>query len=165
LPLSAWPKQDRNLWKAACVPADPLDEDVGSRSRHSRASNRKAEKGYGRWLTFLIAADPGCLAEPPQQRITPDRVRAYVDSLIGLGNSSATILARLQELGEVAKVMGQGRDWHLINTIASKIRAHHKPARDKANLRLSDELLDLGLHLVDRATAPRASWSRPHSAQ
>ena len=150
--VDAWPEQDRDLWKAACAPADPLDEDVGVRAGHSTASNRKAEKGYGRWLTFLVGADPGCLNEPPQKRITADRLRSYVDSLIGLKNSSATILARLQELGEVAKVMGHGGDWRFINVIASTIRAHHRPARDKLNLRLSDELLDLGLRLVDRAS-------------
>jgi integrase/recombinase XerD len=150
--VSAWPEQDRNLWKAACAPVDPLNEDVGVRSGHSTASNRKAEKGYGRWLTFLVGADSGSLNEPPQKRITADRVRAYVDSLIGLKNSSATILARLQELGEVAKVMGPSGNWHFISAIASKIRAHHKPAQDKANLRLSDELLDIGLRLIDQAT-------------
>lgn len=152
LPVRAWPDQDWHLWRAACTPADPLDDNVGARAGHSNASNRKAEKGYGRWLTFLKGADPGSLNESPQERITPDRVRTYVDSLISLKNSSATILARLQELGEVAKVIGQGGDWRFINAVASKIRAHHKPTRDKTNLRMSDELLDLGLRLIDQAT-------------
>jgi integrase/recombinase XerD len=152
LPLRGWPDQDRRSWEAACAHTDLLEEDAGARAGHSTASNRKAEKGYGRWLTFLLGADPGCLNASPQNRITTDRVRAYVDSLIALQNSTATILARLQELGEAAKVMGPGANWRFINAVSSKIRAHHKPARDKANLRLSDELLDLGLRLIDRAT-------------
>ena len=151
LPLRVWPDQDRYLWAAACASDDLLDENVAARSRHSTASNRKAEKGYGRWLTFLIGVDPGWLREPPQRRITADRVWMYVDSLIGLKNNTGTILARLQELGEVAKIMGPGCNWEFINAIASKIRAHHKPASDKANLRLSDELLDLGLRLIEKA--------------
>ena len=32
------------------------------------------------------------------------------------------------------------------------MRARHKPVRDKSNLKLSDELLDLGLSLIDKAT-------------
>jgi integrase len=79
------------------------------------------------------------------------RLGAYVKSLLTVGNSTATILARLQELGEVAKVFGPGRSWTFINAISSKVRARHQPARDKSNLKLSDELLGLGLELIDRA--------------
>jgi integrase/recombinase XerD len=32
------------------------------------------------------------------------------------------------------------------------VRARHKPVRDKSNLRLTEELLDLGLSLIDKAT-------------
>ena len=152
LPLGSWPSEDRRLWEAACAPADLLAEDIGARAGYSQASNRKAEKGYGRWLTFLAGAEPNCLNEPPRERITRDRVRAYVDGLMALGNSTATILARLQELGEVARIVGPAANWQFINAMASKIRARHEPARDKANLRLSHELLDLGLRLIDKAT-------------
>jgi integrase/recombinase XerD len=152
LPFANWPEVDRRLWRGACAPADLLDEDIGARANHSEVSNRKAEKGYGRWLTFLIAEVPNCIAGPPVQRITAERVKSYVDSLIALHNSTATILARLQELGEVARIMGPGRSWTFINALSSKIRARHKPVRDKNNLKLSDELLDLGLGLIDRAS-------------
>jgi hypothetical protein len=117
LPLQYWPEEDRRLWEAAGAPTDLLEQDVGSRAGHSIASNRKAEKGYGRWLTFLDGADPDCLNDLPQKRITSNRVQAYVDSLIALKNSTATILARLRELGEVAKVMGPGCDWKFINVV------------------------------------------------
>lgn len=146
-----WPAVDRHLWMRACAPADLLDDETGARAGHREISNRKAEKGYGRWLTFLANADPSAMALAPADRITPERVRAYVDALLALNNSTATILARLQELGEVAIVVGPERDWRFIKTLASKIRARHRPARDKANLRLSDELLDLGFQLMDRA--------------
>lgn len=45
-------------------------------------------------------------------RITQERLRAYIDSLVSLNNSTATILARLAELGEVAKIMGPERSWN-----------------------------------------------------
>jgi len=83
---------------------------------------------------------PEALAEGPAERITRDRVRAYVDSLIAIGNATQTILVRLQELGELAKVMDPNRQWSFINEIASKIRARHRPARDKSNVPLSSEL-------------------------
>lgn len=133
-----WPQADRHLWGLACAPADLLDDETGARAAYREISNRKAEKGYGRWLTYVAANDPSALEMTPADRITPERVRAYVSSLQALGNSTATILARLQELGEVAKVMGPAHDWRFINALASKIRARHRPVRDKTNLRLSD---------------------------
>jgi integrase/recombinase XerD len=151
LPVSQWPEADRRLWLAACAPGDILDDEVGARSGHARISNTKAAKGNGRWLTFLSLSAKEALAEAPADRITPDRVRAYVDSLIAIGNSTQTILNRLQELGEVAKVMDPNRRWSFINDLASRIRAHHRPTRDKSNLRLSDELVELGFELMRAA--------------
>jgi len=151
LPIDQWPEADRRLWLAACAAGDILDEEVGARSAHARISNTKAAKGYGRWLTYLALSAPETLTEPPADRVTPERVRAYVDSLIEIGNSTHTILARLQELGEVAKVIDRNRQWSFINDLASKIRARHRPARDKSNLRLSSELVDLGIKLMRSA--------------
>jgi integrase len=151
LPVSQWPELDRRLWLAACAPADILDDEVGARSGHARISNTKAAKGYGRWLTYLLLSVQEALAEAPAERIRPERVRAYVDSLIAIGNSTHTILARLQELGEIAKVMDPNRRWTFINDLASKIRARHRPVRDKSSLPLSNELVDLGFKLMESA--------------
>jgi integrase/recombinase XerD len=154
LKLKDWPEADRRLWQTACLPGDLLDvESGGARANRAIATNYKAEKGYGRWLTFLQIADPRRLADPPALRITPERVRHYVDRLTDLNDSTATIIARLRELGEVAKVMAPNLSWAFINALESRIRARHKPARDKSNLKLSDELLDLGLSLIDKAAA------------
>ena len=58
LKLKDWPPEDRRPWQAACTPTDPLSDDEGARANHSVMSNRKAERGYGRWLTFLQNIDP-----------------------------------------------------------------------------------------------------------
>jgi integrase/recombinase XerD len=148
LPIEQWSEEDRRLWLAACASGDILDDEVGARSGHAEISNAKAAKGYGRWLTHLMRSAALALIEKPADRITPERVAAYVDALIAIGNSTQTILARLQELGEVAKVMDPNRQWSFINDLASKIRARHRPARNKSNLRLSSELVDLGFKLM-----------------
>ena len=67
--------------------------------------------------------------------------------------STASIIARLRELGEVARVMAPDFSWPFFNVLESRIRARHKPARDKRNVKLSDELLGLGLLLIEKATA------------
>jgi integrase/recombinase XerD len=151
LPVDRWPEVDRHRWLKACTAGDLLDDETGARSDHAPISNAKAAKGYGRWLTHLSLAERKALDETPAGRITPERVHAYVGGLIEIGNSSHTILARLQELGEVAQVMDPKRDWSFINRLASKVRARHRPARDKTKLRPSNELVDLGFKLIREA--------------
>lgn len=152
LPIEQWPASDRVRWLKALEPADVLDEG-GARANHTVISNTKAAKGYGRWITYLGRHDAAALCLPPEDRITAERVRAYATHLASLGNSTQTILARLQELGEVAHVMAPGRRWSIIHRIASKIRARHVPARSKRHLRHSNELLALGMTLMDQAEA------------
>ena len=139
------------MWEAACAPADILALDEGLRANHAPISNFKAQQGYGRWLTYLQFNHPDALAEPPAVRITPERVVAYVEALQALGNSTQTQLGRLQELGEAAKVFSPDQDWSFINRLAAKVRARHKPARSKKHLKLSPELVDLGMSLMAKA--------------
>jgi len=151
LKLPFCPQQDRDIWQKECEVADILEIDVGVRANHAAISNYKAEQGYGRWLTFLKFNDVAALELAPADRITSQRVISYVECLEGLGNSTQTVLSRLQELGEAAKVFAPDRDWSFINRLASKVRARHKPARSKKHLKLSDELIDLGMSLIARA--------------
>ena len=146
-----WPADERLVWEKACEPADTLTLDVGARAYHAPISNFKAQQGYGRWLTFLHFNDKDALSLKAADRITPERVTAYVEWLQALGNSTQTIMSRLQELGEAAKVFDPDRKWSFINKLAGKIRARHKPARSKKHLKLSDELVDLGKSLMDQS--------------
>lgn len=151
MPVDCWPEADMEIWERACAPGDFFDDDAGARQGYSRISNRKTEKGYGRWLTFLRHHDAASLALTPADRITSELARRYVERLFELDNSTATILTRLQELRDAAKVFGPERDWNFLNALASNVRARHKPARSKLHLRLSDELFDLGMHLIHKA--------------
>ena len=152
LKLAFWPAEDRRRWELALEPGDYFDDTKGARANHANKSNIKAEKGYGRFLTDLHYHDKEAIKLPPEERITPERVKAYVVRLRDIGNSTATILARLQELLEVAKVIDPAKDWSFINDRASRVRAQHKPVRNKKDIRLSDELLTLGLNLMAKAS-------------
>jgi integrase len=152
LKLSFWPSEDRQRWEQAREPADYFDDRKGARANHSDKSNEKAVKGYGRFLTYLHHHDRAALKLSPEDRITPERVKAYIGHLQGVGNSTQTLLGRLQELQEVAKVMDPDKDWSFISDRASRVRARHKPVRNKKDIKLSDELLALGLKLMVQAT-------------
>ena len=148
--LDELPAADRDLWQAALIPGD-LFEEGGSRAIYSRDSNGKIVKGYGKWLSWLDRRGFLELSASPGDRITPARVRDYITAL-EKDNATQTMLGRLQELREAAKVMDPRRDWSWINRIASRIRARHKPAREKRwRLVGAGELFDLGLELVARA--------------
>lgn len=94
----------------------------------------------------------------PGERITPSRVRDYVSALEAV-NAIQTLLNRLQELRAAALVMGPDRDWSWINSIVSRIRARHRPARAKtARLIATSELFNLGCALMagtDSETTPK----------
>lgn len=148
LKLDRWPDLDSALWRAACAPGSLLDEEVGARCDYAKITNEKDSKGYGRWLNYLLFHDAPALKLSAAKRITPERVRTYVERLEALGASTHTVLARLQELGAAARVMDPRRDWSFINRLAARVRARNKPARDKTCHRLSHELVDLGLRLM-----------------
>jgi site-specific recombinase XerD len=150
--LADWPEMDRRLWQEALTPADPFEPTGGTRARHSRQSNVKTEKGYGRWLTWLMTNGVLDSAQAPHARITPAHVKAYVGHLEVLGNGGQSILSRLQELGDFARAIAPGHDWSFINRLASKVRARTVPVRDKrAKLATTMELYGLGTDLMDSA--------------
>jgi integrase len=75
--------------------------------------------------------------------------------LTALDNSSHTILCRLQELRDTSDVLGPQDDWSFINRISARIRARHKPARQKSRTIMSDELAQLGYELMDDTTGQK----------
>jgi integrase len=155
---AAWPKADQRLWLAAITPADPFSSSGGSRAAHRPISNRNIERGYGRWLTFL--ARRGMLQETaaPADRITPELVRAYLQELDVLRNKKNSILVRLEELIEMAKIMGPKRDWAFIKRFSARVQSRPNDIpRKEVRLVGTDELLGLGLKLMEAA----ASHAKP----
>lgn len=145
--LEEWPATDRDLWQAALVPGDVL-EDGGARANHSECSNRNAVYGYGRWLTWLERHGMIEATHTPADRIIPARVKAYIADL-EQHNATQTLLNRLQELRAVAVVMDPDRDWRWINRMYSRVKARHRPARPKLSRVVhAGELFELGIDLM-----------------
>ncbi|MHB2169539.1 tyrosine-type recombinase/integrase [Alsobacter sp. R-9] len=147
----AWPAEDRRLWEQA-LHGDDLFGDGGARAGRRSLSNVTVAKGYGRWLTFLAEQgwlDASC---PPADRITPERVKTYIDRLVGLGNASLTVLNRIHELHSAATVMGPRHDWSFLKRLLRRLRARGRPVKSKRDRMVSaDELLGLGLQLMETA--------------
>lgn len=148
--LPEWPAQDRALWEAALRPGDIIDPG-GIRAGLAARSNHKMAVGYGRWLQWL---DHGGELDPIQQpgaRITQERVSRYIDALTAC-NSTQTLVSRLVELHQVARVMDPARDWSWIRQAVARLRARTVPARPKAaRLAGADELYNAGWQLMTDA--------------
>lgn len=147
-PVALWPRQDRELWEAASTPTCILEDSGGELTHLSVISQRKTAKGWGRFISHLAMHDPGSLSETPADRLTPSRIRHYVRRLETLGNSSATILCRLQELGDAARVLAPEGGFTFINRFASHVRGRHRPAREKHSRVMADEVVALALDLM-----------------
>src|ERR1700737_304603 len=149
-PVGQWPQCDRHQWQSALQAGDPLEQG-GCRAERSPFSNRAMAKGYGRWLAWLDSRVLLDAQVAPGDRITPDRVKAYVGHLEA-ENASGTVIARIIELKVMAAIMDPGRDWSWIYRFASSMRVRHKPAWPKRHRLVHIErLLSLGLDLMEKA--------------
>ena len=156
LAVENWPEEDQRRWRMACQPASLFDDEGGELTGMRPASIGKYAKGYGRWLTFLTQADPAALRLPAAERITTPRVKAYQEHLRRVGNGTSTRTNRLEELAVVGRVMDPGFSDRYIRRAVSVIRSQAVPVRSKAHLHLSDELVDLGLRLMESAKDPQS---------
>jgi integrase/recombinase XerD len=151
-PLDQWPQWDRRQWQSALQAGDLLEQG-GCRAERSPFSNRAMEKGYGRWLAWLDSRGLLDAQIAPGDRITADRVSAYVGAL-ETENASGTVIARIIELKVTAAIMDPERDWSWIYRFASSMRARHKPARPKRHRLVHIErLVNLGLDLMENANS------------
>ena len=124
----------------------------------SERSQRKTAGGYGYWLSWL-QAQGGC--DPnldPAERVTPDRVAAYVAELRAQ-RADYTVLCRIQELFDALRVLAPDKDWNWLAQVYRNLRAVTQPARDKlSRLKPIDELAALGERFMDEAEAA-PDWS------
>lgn len=129
LPIDLWPSADRAAWRSALRPSDPF-EDGGIAASWSPATLSKTIKGYGRFLAWLKERNELNESADPASRITPERLRAYLEDLKRL-NQGHTIQCRIQELGDAMRALAPDHDWGFINRAAARLRATTIPARDK----------------------------------
>jgi integrase len=149
-PLALWPAADQARWAEALRPGSMFN-DGGELAGMRAVSQAKYAKGWGRWLSFVDQSDPAALDLPPALRCAKDRVKAYIGHLRSTGNAAGAIVNRLQELAVVARIMDPGFDASFINRAISVLRSKATPARSKAHVRPTNELVDLGFDLMAKA--------------
>ena len=112
--LEKWPKPDQQLWQAGLVPGDILEGGAYAEGLRP-ATICGAAEGYWCWLGVLRQKDPLALLLPPADRVTPTRIRMFLEALRERGNTNNTIKTRFWELRSALRIMQPDRDFRWLN--------------------------------------------------
>jgi len=157
LPLSDWPKIDRDTWTAAQEEAGVFD-DGGVASHLSPQTREDLTRRYAYFLSFLAnqgRLDPG---GPAAGSVTPENVMDYVRHLEPRV-SSVTLAQSLYKIGRVAGCLAPGRDWRWLRRVARRLDLRAKPRDRRHDIVEIKELFRLGRQLMDRADQADTSTS------
>jgi integrase/recombinase XerD len=161
LPPGIWPDADRAAWNRACRRGSLLD-DVTPAARWRQTTRHVVEKGYGTWLQWLALHCPDALPVLPAERVTPERIAAYLEDLQA-HNAPWTVHMRILHIARMLVVMtGQPTPEWLRTLLVRLHRARQSVRDDRARLVPARSLVELGFDLMARAERQTndAEWQR-----
>jgi integrase/recombinase XerD len=139
LPFDAWPSGDQAAWRAAIAKGDILDGQ-GPAAHWAGATRRTNLQHYSRWLGFLMAEDRLGEGLRPEERVTPDAVRAYVLCLQA-EIAPRTVVSALVGLKVVIKAMTPQANWRWLADVCNALNRRSSPSKDKrARMRPTGEI-------------------------
>lgn len=113
-PPERWPEADRLAWLAANTASDdPWDND-GAALALRPATRKGYARAYGIWLAWLDATDQLDCEAPPGQRVTPERVTAWVRHMRASQRKNGTIKLYLFNLHAMIGLIAPGTDTSFI---------------------------------------------------
>jgi integrase/recombinase XerD len=150
LPVNEWPEADREAFRAAYEPGDLFDGTAGPGAHLAEGTRRMIRFGYRRWLGFLKANYPDDLSKPPAERITPERVRAFIGHLSAeIGPSSVAIAG--DHLYAAGRLIVPTTDWAWLKSIKARLASRASP-QDRFHLLVPPlQTLNFGIELMDTA--------------
>jgi integrase/recombinase XerD len=150
LPLKDWSEADIAAFAMAYEPGDLFDETNGPGAHHSEGWRRMVRTGYRRWLGFLKEHFPADLLQPPAERITLARVRAFVEQL-SLEVRPSTVAIAVATLYAAARLIAPDADWRWLASIKARLSARATPENRFDRLVPNWKTLDLGIELMEGA--------------
>lgn len=150
LRLDDWPREDLEAFGVAFEAGDLFDGTGGPGAHLSGPTRTIIETGYRRWLGFLRDQSPSLLLEPPTERITPERVRAFVDQLSAELRPTSVAMA-VANLCYAARMIAPADDWRWLAAIKVRLAARAQPEDHLGRLVPAWQTLDFGLELMGEA--------------
>jgi site-specific recombinase XerC len=127
LHVKAWPEADQRLWEAALAHGDYEDE-ASPAAGWRPGTVQTNREGYGRWMNFLIRTEAD-LSASLGERVTPERVRAYVLELADQGLAVQTRCNRISQLYSVMAALCPTRDWSWLKRRSNRMAVFADDAR------------------------------------
>jgi integrase/recombinase XerD len=150
LPVSEWREADRAAFRAAYEPGDVFDGTAGPGVHLAEGTRGAIRFTYRRWLAFLKANHPHDLSTAPAERITPERVRAFIDHLSAeIGPSS--VAAACDRLYFAARLIAPTTDWAWLKSIKVRLASRALPQDRFDRLVPPWQTLNFGIELMDTA--------------
>ena len=97
---------------------DPFADAAGARL--AKASQHNYLFGWRRFLGFLVLHDPTALELGPNERLTIERVRLFVDNLAET-NVPQSVASQVGALYQVARIMMPGEDWSWLRALKTRL--------------------------------------------
>jgi integrase len=146
LPFDQWPLADRQLWEQAINDSDPFGEAAGGQL--AERSKDQYLFAWRRFLGFVVIEDESALALQPAERLTRERVRAFVTHLAET-NIPRSVAIQVDSLYKAARIMLPEQDLVWLKSIKSRLHsaAPLKSAGGPAVTSL--QILQVGLSLMD----------------
>lgn len=152
LPLEHWPAADHAAFDAAYRPGDIFDETLGPGAHHSEGTRRIMRTIWRRWLGFLADHYPSDLMKPPAERITPERVRTFVEYLSGEVGSTSVAMT-VAQLYAATSLTAPAMDWRWLAALRARLRSRAKPKDRFDRLVPAWHTLDLGIEMMEKAAS------------
>ena len=149
LPFEHWPDIDQQLWRQA-LRDDELLAGSGPAARWAPRTRETVCNGYGRWLFWMESQallDP---TEPPEQRCSPPKLRAYIQSMQAVV-SPATVAHRVIAVERALCALVPRSDRLHLRSLINNLPKQGKTSCKRARLQEPAELVKLGLTLMQDA--------------
>ena len=160
LPLEEWPEADHEAFRASYEPGDAFEETGGPGAHLAEGTRRMIRTAYRRWLGFLKEHHPDDLERLPADRITPERVRAFIDHLNAEIRPTSVAIA-IDNLCYAAGLIAPTKDWRWLTAIKARLAARAEPEDRFDQLVAAWYTLDLGIELMEEAlTLPSSGHKR-----
>lgn len=152
LAWSVWPAEDRRAWENACTEGDPFGAQ-GAAAHWSTGTRRAVGYGYGRWLGWLQSELPDILSLPPAERVTSERVAAFIAHLKSRITPAGTH-NYVKHAYDAIRVMAPDQDWSWLRDAAWHLARDVHPRDKRGRIVDCRRLFQLGLDLMSDAKVP-----------
>jgi integrase/recombinase XerD len=149
LPYDHWPVSDQQAWQLAIKDGD-IFKDGGPASHWSDGSKKTIRNGYARWLGYLETFESEFLKNLPVTRLTPDRIKRYINHLQDSIRPAGTH-NYITHLYDAIRVMAPGGDWRWLHELGLRLEKLIKPKNKWPRMVSSHELVELGCKLMAEA--------------